>query len=171
MKVSGVWRYVYRATDHNGQVIDVFVSTRRDTVAARRFFTAAIRDHGQPCEVVTARVAALAKAIGELAPDASHTTVQYEQSCRSRPRPIESALDRWMSPTVGSTCSTKVSMLPRRLSLGSGRRSQDARSIVGQTSPRSSGFLDAERRQPSPQRKLHDLETVVQWAVSEIGSP
>ena len=59
------------------QVIDVLVSKRRDTVAARGFFTAALRDHGQPGEVVTDRAAALAKAIGELAPDALHNTVQY----------------------------------------------------------------------------------------------
>jgi IS6 family transposase len=72
-----VWRYVYRAIDDHGQVIDVYVSKRRDTVAARRFFTAMIRVHGQPGEVVTDRAATLAKAIGELAPDALHNTVQY----------------------------------------------------------------------------------------------
>ena len=77
MKVAGVWRYVYRAIDDHGQVIDVFVSKRRDTVAARRFFTAMIRDRGQPSEVVTDRAAALVKAIGELAPDALRNTVQY----------------------------------------------------------------------------------------------
>jgi IS6 family transposase len=77
VKVAGVWRYVYRAIDDHGQVIDVYVSKRRDTVAARRFFTAMIRVHGQPGEVVTDRAATLAKAIGELAPDALHNTVQY----------------------------------------------------------------------------------------------
>ena len=55
----------------------MYVSKRRDTVAARRFFDGAIRDHGQPSEVVTDRAAALAKAIVELAPDALQTTVQY----------------------------------------------------------------------------------------------
>ena len=30
VKVSGVWRYVYRAIDDRGQVIDVLVSKRRD---------------------------------------------------------------------------------------------------------------------------------------------
>jgi transposase-like protein len=34
VKVNGVWRYVYRAVDQNGQVIDVRVSTRRDADAA-----------------------------------------------------------------------------------------------------------------------------------------
>src|SRR6266567_7375593 len=36
VKVAGQWRYVYRAIDQFGQVIDVFVSSRRDTKAARR---------------------------------------------------------------------------------------------------------------------------------------
>ena len=55
----------------------MLASKRPDTVSARRFFTNAIRDHGQPSEGATVRAAALAKAIGELAPDALHTTVQY----------------------------------------------------------------------------------------------
>src|SRR6266516_3817752 len=38
VKVAGQWRYVYRAIDQFGQVIDVFVSPRRDAKAARRFF-------------------------------------------------------------------------------------------------------------------------------------
>ena len=40
VKVAGVWRYIYRAVDQYGQVIDVFVSPRRDATAARRFLTA-----------------------------------------------------------------------------------------------------------------------------------
>jgi transposase-like protein len=42
VKVAGQWRYVYRAIDQFGQVIDVFVSPRRDVRAARRFFQQAI---------------------------------------------------------------------------------------------------------------------------------
>lgn len=42
VKVNGVWRYVYRASDHHGQVISVFVSHRRDFGSARRFFTTAL---------------------------------------------------------------------------------------------------------------------------------
>jgi transposase-like protein len=36
-----VWRYVYRAVDQHGQVIDVLLTARRDAAAARRFFTRA----------------------------------------------------------------------------------------------------------------------------------
>jgi IS6 family transposase len=42
VKVAGRWRYVYRAVDQLGQVIDVFVSPRRDAAAAQRFFQRAI---------------------------------------------------------------------------------------------------------------------------------
>jgi transposase-like protein len=36
VKVSGAWRYVYRAVDQHGHVIDVYVSRRRNTEAASR---------------------------------------------------------------------------------------------------------------------------------------
>jgi transposase-like protein len=53
VKVAGRWRYVYRAVDQHGQVVDVYVSARRDIAAARRFFTTALAAHGEPDEVVT----------------------------------------------------------------------------------------------------------------------
>src|SRR5215212_7844242 len=39
VRVAGRWRYLYRAVDQYGQVIDVLLSEQRDTAAARRFFT------------------------------------------------------------------------------------------------------------------------------------
>jgi transposase-like protein len=42
VRVAGRWRYVYPAIDQFGQVVDVFVSTRRDADAASRFFQQAI---------------------------------------------------------------------------------------------------------------------------------
>ena len=54
VKVAGRWRYVYRAIDQFSQVIDVFVSPRRDVKAARRFFDRAIgTTKRRPVEVIT----------------------------------------------------------------------------------------------------------------------
>ena len=53
VKVAGKWRYVYRAVDQYGQVIDVYVSPKRDIAAARKFYTGALTAHGEPDEVVT----------------------------------------------------------------------------------------------------------------------
>ena len=80
VKVAGVWRYVYRAVDQHGQVIDVFVSKRRDIASARRFFTTALAAHRAPVEVITDRAPALAHVIDDLLPAAFHNTGQYENN-------------------------------------------------------------------------------------------
>ncbi len=77
VRVAGRWRYVYRAVDEHGQVIDVFVSARRDLSAAPRFLGRAIIAHGRPGEVMTDLAQALVTAIEELMPDAFHNTAQY----------------------------------------------------------------------------------------------
>ena len=77
VKVAGRWRYVYRAIDQHGQVIDVYMSSRRDTTAATRFFAGAITTHGEPAEVTTDRAWTLARVVDELVPGARHVTTQY----------------------------------------------------------------------------------------------
>jgi transposase-like protein len=78
VKVAGQWRYVYRAIDQFGQIIDVLVSERRDAAAARRFFKKAIGStKATPVEVVTDQAAVYPKVLDELAPAAWHRTEQY----------------------------------------------------------------------------------------------
>jgi transposase, IS6 family len=78
VKVAGRWRYVYRAIDQFGQVIDVFVSQRRDTAAARRFFERAIgTTRVTPREVTTDRAAAYPEVLDDLLPATWHRTDQY----------------------------------------------------------------------------------------------
>jgi transposase-like protein len=78
VKVGGRWRYVYRAIDQFGQVIDVYVSPRRDATAAHRFFQRAIATTKvAPVEVVTDRAATYPMVLEELLPAAWHRTEQY----------------------------------------------------------------------------------------------
>ena len=78
MRVAGRWRYVYRAVDQFGQVIDVFVSPRRDVAAARRFFERAIYTTTvTPAEVITDQAATYPAVLDELLPAAWHRTEQY----------------------------------------------------------------------------------------------
>jgi IS6 family transposase len=78
VKVAGRWRYVYRAIDQFGQVIDVFVSLRRDVRAARRFFEQAIGTTKRaPVEVVTDKAAAYPAMLEELLPEVWHRTDRY----------------------------------------------------------------------------------------------
>jgi transposase-like protein len=78
VKVAGRWRYVYRAVDQFGQVIDVFVSPRRDMRAARRFFERAIGTTKTiPSEIVTDQAPTYPVVLEELLPVAWHRTDQY----------------------------------------------------------------------------------------------
>ena len=77
MKVAGNWTYLDRAIDPYGQVIDVLVSTRRNTRAARSFFARTLRYGPAPVEVTTDRAAVNPRVIDELAPAARHVTQQY----------------------------------------------------------------------------------------------
>ncbi len=52
VKVSGDWKYLYRAVDKAGQTVDFLLQAHRDTAAARRYFEKAIDQNGAP-ETVT----------------------------------------------------------------------------------------------------------------------
>ena len=78
IRVAGRWRYLYRAIDQFGQVIDVYVSPRRDTTAVRRCFEWAIATTmTRPVEVVTDRAPTYPVLLEELLPAAWHRTDQY----------------------------------------------------------------------------------------------
>ena len=77
VKVAGRWRYLYRAVDQYGQVIDVLLSEQRDTAAARRFFTRALRHGPRPVEVTTDKAGPYLRVLDELLPTAMHVTEQY----------------------------------------------------------------------------------------------
>jgi transposase-like protein len=55
VKVAGVWRYLYRAVDADGQILAVYVPKRRDATAATRFFAKVRRDQGEPDEITADR--------------------------------------------------------------------------------------------------------------------
>ena len=92
VKVSGRWRYLYRALDQFGQVIEVLLTAKRDQMAARRFFTRALGGATEPAEVTTDRAPGLpagARRATARRP-ACHRAVR-EQPGRGRPRPAQSA--------------------------------------------------------------------------------
>jgi IS6 family transposase len=66
--------------DQHGQVIDVYVSKKRNIAAAQRFFADLLRAHGRPADVTTDLAAPLLRVIDELIPDAVHDTEQYSNN-------------------------------------------------------------------------------------------
>jgi IS6 family transposase len=72
VRVAGVWRYVYRAVDQYGQVIDIYVSKRRNVAAATEFFETMLAGRDRPREVTTDLAAPLLRVVDDLLADALH---------------------------------------------------------------------------------------------------
>ena len=110
VRVAGVWRYVYRAVDQRGQVIDIYVSRRRNITSARKFFQTMIEGRDRPREVTTDLAAPLLRVVDELLPDVLHDTTQYANNriewdhgrLKARLRPMRGLrTDRSASVVIG----------------------------------------------------------------------
>ena len=56
VRINGEHRYLWRAVDHEGEVLEAFVTKRRDRRAALKFLKRTIKRYGRPCSVVTDRL-------------------------------------------------------------------------------------------------------------------
>ncbi len=53
MKVNGEMAYLWRAVDHEGEVLESYVTWRRDKRAALKFLKKSMKRHGQTEVIVT----------------------------------------------------------------------------------------------------------------------
>ena len=53
VRINGETHYLWRAVDHEGEVLEVFVTKRRDRRSALRFLKRAMKRYGQPKVIVT----------------------------------------------------------------------------------------------------------------------
>lgn len=53
VKINGETHYLWRAVDHEGEILESYVTKKRDKSAALRFFKKALKRHGSPVEIVT----------------------------------------------------------------------------------------------------------------------
>lgn len=53
VKINGEMHYLWRAVDHEGEVLESYVTKRRDRKAALKFIRKSMKRHGQPQAIVT----------------------------------------------------------------------------------------------------------------------
>ncbi|MCP4319002.1 MAG: IS6 family transposase, partial [Hyphomicrobiales bacterium] len=53
VKINGQTHYLWRAVDHEGEVLESYVTKRRDCKAALKFLKKSMKRHGQPQVLVT----------------------------------------------------------------------------------------------------------------------
>jgi len=53
VKINGVTHYLWRAVDHEGEVLESYVTKRRDRKAALKFLRKIMKRYGKPHVIVT----------------------------------------------------------------------------------------------------------------------
>ena len=56
VRINGKTHYLWRAVDHEGEVLEVFVTKRRDRKAALEFLKRTMKRYGRPASMVTDRL-------------------------------------------------------------------------------------------------------------------
>ena len=77
VKIGGKQHYLWRVVDQDGEIVDVFLQTRRDAKAAKRFFQRFLKSGGVPREIVTDKLRSYGVAHRTLIPSTHHNTQQY----------------------------------------------------------------------------------------------
>ena len=81
IKIQGQRRYLWRAVDQDGDVIDILITTRRDRLAAKRFFLKALKSEGQvPWQLITDKLRSYPAAHREIFPSVVHRSGRYENN-------------------------------------------------------------------------------------------
>jgi transposase-like protein len=80
VKVNGVQHYLWRAVDHEGEVLEAFVSKARDKKAALKFLRKLMRRHGRPEELVTDKLGSYGAALREIGAEEIQVTDRWENN-------------------------------------------------------------------------------------------
>ena len=77
VKINGELHYLWRAVDHEGEVLEAYVTKRRDRHAAFRFLRKAMKRYGNPKVVVTDRLKSYRAAMKVIGNEARQETGRW----------------------------------------------------------------------------------------------
>ena len=77
VKINGERHYLWRAVDHEGEVLESYVTKKRDKKAALKFMKKAMRRYGSPNEIVTDKLRSYSAAARELGCSEKQVTARW----------------------------------------------------------------------------------------------
>ena len=80
VKISGQTHYLWRAVDHEGEVLESYVTKTRDKASALKFLKKAMKRYGNPQEVVTDRLRSYRAAMREIGNEGRQVTGRHENN-------------------------------------------------------------------------------------------
>jgi transposase-like protein len=115
VKINGVTHYLWRAVDHEGEVLESIVTKSRDRKAALKFLKKSMRRHGRPETIVTDRLRSYGAALKDLGRGddremgrAGSTTGQRTRTYRS-----DDARGRCCGSGVCERCRSSLQSMPQ----------------------------------------------------------
>ena len=77
VKINGKQHYLWRAIDHEGTVLDCYVTKKRDRRAALIVLKKLVKNHGQPQQIITDKLGSYGAALRDLDMKYLQNTTQY----------------------------------------------------------------------------------------------
>ncbi len=77
VRINGDTYYLWRAVDHEGEVLEAYVSKKRDRKAALRFLKRAMKRYGRPDVVITDRLRSYRAAMKEIGNETRQVTGRW----------------------------------------------------------------------------------------------
>ncbi len=77
VKIGGETFYLWRAVDHDGEVLEAFVTRKRDKKSALKFLRKAMKRYGQPKTIVTDKLRSYRAALKEVGLEARQETRRW----------------------------------------------------------------------------------------------
>ena len=106
VRINGETHYLWRAVDHEGEVLESFVTKRRDRKAALRFLRKAMKRYGRPDVIVTDRLRsypAAMKIIGNAERQETGRWLNNRAENSHQPLPHDES-ERWRNSGAQSRC-------------------------------------------------------------------
>ncbi len=101
VKINGQQHYLWRAIDHEGEVLESYVTNRRDKKAALKFLRKSMRRHGSPEVLVTDKLRSYGAAMKEIGNAQRQETGRWKKNRAENShlpfRPRERAMQRFGS--------------------------------------------------------------------------
>ena len=77
IRINGEVHYLWRAVDHEGEVLEAYVTKKRDSKAALKFLKKAMKRYGNPVGIVTDRLRSYRAAVKEIGNEARQVTGRW----------------------------------------------------------------------------------------------
>lgn len=88
VRINGKQKYLWRAVDHEGEVLETYVTETRDKASALRFIKKAMKRHGRPKSIVTDKLRSYGAALKEIGAAELRNGTPAQQSSREQPPPL-----------------------------------------------------------------------------------